>query len=98
MKTIILALASIFSLLPPKTEKFWIGGCVYELPYEDGILTINRDFDIRCQLIEDDSLTDEGSDIFIDRYDNLFHLEWTDYGIAIVPLSREYVKWQVVNQ
>jgi hypothetical protein len=98
MNTIILALASLFSLLPPKTEKFWIGGCVYELPYEDGILTINGDFDIRCQLIENDSLTDEGSDIFIDRYDNLFHLAWTDYGIAIVPLSRKYVKWQVVNQ
>lgn len=98
MKTIILALASLFSLLPPKAEKFWIGGCVYELPYEDGILTINGDFDIRCQLIEDDPLTDEGSDIFIDRYDNLFHLAWTDYGIAIVPLSRKYVKWQVVNQ
>lgn len=98
MKTIILSLASLFSLLPPKTEKFWIGGCVYELPYENGILTINGDFDIRCQLIEDDSLTDEGSDIFIDRYDNLFHLAWTDYGIAIVPLSRNYVNWQVVNQ
>nr|DAF03272.1 MAG TPA: hypothetical protein [Caudoviricetes sp.] len=98
MNTIILALASLFSLLPPKTEKFWIGGCVYELPYEDGILTINGDFDIRCQLIENDSLTDEGSDIFIDRYDNLFHLAWTDYGIAIVPLSRKYVKWQVINQ
>lgn len=98
MNTIILALASIFSLLPPKTEKFWIGGCVYELPYEGDILTINGDFDIRCKLIEDDSLTDEGSDIFIDRYDNYFHLAWTDYGIAIIPLSREYVNWQAVNQ
>lgn len=98
MKTIILTLASFFSLLPPKTEKFWIEGCVYELVYEEGILTLPNDFEIRCKLIDDDFLTDDGSDIFVDRYDNFFHLAWTDYGIAIVPLDRRFVEYRSNNQ
>ena len=94
MKTIILALASIFSLLPPKTEKFWIGGKVYEIPYDnkEAILTINGDFDIKCWLIKGELLSDDGSNIFIDTYDNYFHLAWTDYGIAVIPVSRKYVQ------
>lgn len=98
MNTIILTLASFFSLLPPKTEKFWIEGCVYELVYDnkEEILTLPYDFEIRCRLIDD--VTDDGSDIFVDRYENFFHLAWTDYGIAIVPLDRRFVEYRSNNQ
>ena len=33
----------------------------------------------------------DGSNIFVDTYDNYFHLAWTDYGIAVIPVSRKYV-------
>ena len=94
MNTIILALASIFSLLPPKIEKIWINGKVYEIPYDskEAVLTINGDFDIKCWLIEGELLSDDGSNIFIDTYDNYFHLAWTDYGLAVIPVSRKYVQ------
>jgi hypothetical protein len=94
MNTIVLALASIFSFSQPKTEKFWINGKVYEIPYDskEAVLTINGDFDIKCWLIKGELLSDDGSNIFIDTYDNYFHLAWTDYGIAVIPVSRKYVQ------
>lgn len=100
MKTLILALISTFSFVTPTTNKFWIGGKVYEIPYnsKENILTINGDFNIRCWLIEDEFLSDDGSDIFVDKYNNYFHLAWTDYGIAIIPLEKCYVEWKSVNQ
>lgn len=94
MKTLILALIGIFNFVTPDTNKFWIGGKVYEIPYDnkEAILTINGDFDIKCWLIEGELLSDDGSNIFVDTYDNYFHLAWTDYGIAVIPVSRKYVK------
>ena len=98
MNTIILALVSIFSFSQPKTEKIWINGKVYEIPYDGKKLTINGDFSIKCRLIENEFLSDDGSDIFKDKKGNYFHLAWTDFGLAIIPLEKCYVEWKSVHQ
>ena len=98
MKTIILTLASFFSLLPPKTEKIWIGGKSYDLVYNGKVLELPNEFKIKCKLIEDDFLSDDGSDIFRDNSGNYFHLAWTDFGLAIIPLEKCYVEWKSVHQ
>lgn len=94
MNTILLALVSIFSFAQTITEKIWIEGKTYEIPYDGTTLTLNGDFSIRCSLLDNNTLTDDGSDIFIDKNGNYFHLAMTDYGIAIVPLESSWVKQQ----
>ena len=97
MKTALLSiLMSFFSFSMPNTEKFWIGGKLYNLNYdnEDNVLTLPNDFEVVCWLVEGDLLTDDGSDIFVDKYGNYFHLAWTDYGIVIVPIDRKWVNSQ----
>lgn len=99
MKTIILFLISFFSFSQPKTENIWIGGKSYQIQYDDKkhLLTLS-DFKIKCKLIEDDFLSDDGSDIFRDNSGNYFHLAWTDFGLAIIPLEKCYVEWKSVHQ